>query len=164
MGEFSEKVFAAVRHVPRGKVATYGQIARLIGAPRSARYVGYALRGNPEPSAGSAADTGMAGAATPTTTKATGGAESNGVPCHRVVFKDGSLCDNYAFGGMDVQRALLEAEGVAFADDAHVDMDACLWDGRAEEAGCTGGRGARADEPTAPPPGFDWKRELGEVD
>lgn len=65
---------------------------------------------------------------------------------------------------MGVQRALLEAEGVAFADDAHVDMDACLWDGRAEEAGCTGGRGARADEPTAPPPGFDWKRELGEVD
>ena len=69
MGEFSEKVFAAVRHVPRGKVATYGQIARMIGAPRSARYVGYALRGNPEPSAGSAADTGMAGAATPTTTE-----------------------------------------------------------------------------------------------
>lgn len=49
MGEFSDKVFDAVRKVPRGKVATYGQIARMIGSPRSARYVGYALRANLAP-------------------------------------------------------------------------------------------------------------------
>ncbi|OUO89670.1 cysteine methyltransferase [Gordonibacter sp. An230] len=139
MGEFSEKVFEAVRRVPRGKVATYGQIARMIGSPRSARYVGYALRSNPEP-----------------------WANGKGVPCHRVIFKDGSLCGTYAFGGADAQRALLEAEGVAFADEAHVDMGACLWDGRTQEADRTGGRTVPAGAPTAPPADFDWKRELGE--
>ena len=40
MGAFSDRVFAVVKQIPRGKVATYGQIARIIGAPRSARYVG----------------------------------------------------------------------------------------------------------------------------
>ena len=49
MGDFSNRVFAVVRRIPRGSVATYGQIARIIGAPRSARYVGYALRHNPSP-------------------------------------------------------------------------------------------------------------------
>ena len=68
MGDFSDRVFEVVRRIPRGKVATYGQVGRLIGAPRSARYVGYALRANPEP-----------------------GAEVNSIPCHRVVFKDGGL-------------------------------------------------------------------------
>ena len=97
MGDFSDRVFEVVRRIPRGKVATYGQVGRLIGAPRSARYVGYALRANPEP-----------------------GAEVNSIPCHRVVFKDGGLCKGFAFGGPEVQREMLEAEGVAFADDAHV--------------------------------------------
>ena len=40
MGDFSDRVFEVVRHIPRGKVTTYGQVGRLIGAPRSARYVG----------------------------------------------------------------------------------------------------------------------------
>ena len=131
MGDFSDRVFEVVRRIPRGKVATYGQVGRLIGAPRSARYVGYALRANPEP-----------------------GAEVNSIPCHRVVFKDGGLCKGFAFGGPEVQREMLEAEGVAFADDAHVDMGVCLWDGRMDDA----------DDPTlpmAPPEDFDWERELG---
>lgn len=132
MGDFSNRVFDVVRCIPRGKVATYGQVGRLIGAPRSARYVGYALRANPEP-----------------------GAEVNNIPCHRVVFKDGGLCKGFAFGGPEVQRELLEAEGVTFSDDDHVDMGACLWDGR--EDGTAGG-----DVPTAPPEDFDWERELGE--
>ena len=131
MGDFSDRVFEVVRHIPRGKVATYGHVGRLIGAPQSARYVGYALRANPEP-----------------------GAEVNSIPCHRVVFKDGGLCKGFVFGGPEVQREMLEAEGVAFADDAHVDMGACLWDGRMDDA----------DDPTlpmAPPEDFDWERELG---
>ena len=49
MGAFADRVFAVVKQIPRGKVATYGQIARIIGAPRAARYVGYALRANPSP-------------------------------------------------------------------------------------------------------------------
>lgn len=134
MGDFSDKVFAVVRQVPEGKVASYGQVARLIGSPRSARYVGYALHANPDP-----------------------GAEVNNIPCHRIVFKDGGLCKGYAFGGPDVQRKMLEDEGVAFADDTHVDMDTCLWDGRLEHT-----LEAESDLPLAPPPDFDWERELGE--
>ncbi len=107
MGDFSERVYRAVRQVPHGKVASYGQIARLVGAPRSARYVGYALRANPHPG---------------------NGAES--VPCHRIVFKDGGLCKGYAFGGPGVQREMLKEEGVTFADAEHVDMHACQWDGQ----------------------------------
>ena len=136
MGDFSERVFQVVQQVPRGKVASYGQVARLIGAPRSARYVGYALRANPDP-----------------------GAEVNSIPCHRIVFKDGSLCSGYAFGGPDVQREMLEEEGVTFADDEHVDMDACQWDSRLDD-GAEAGSGA--DLPLAPPPDFDWERELGD--
>ncbi|WP_239462481.1 MGMT family protein [Enorma phocaeensis] len=49
------------------------------------------------------------------------------VPCHRVVFADGSICEGFAFGGADAQRALLEDEGVTFRDDTHVDLDACRW-------------------------------------
>ena len=85
MGDFSDRVFEVVRRIPRGKVATYGQVGRLIGAPRSARYVGYALRANPEP-----------------------GAEVNSIPCHRVVGADGSLT-GYA-GGLECKRTLLDLE------------------------------------------------------
>lgn len=132
MAEFSEQVFAQVRRIPRGKVATYGQIARLMGRPRSARYVGYALRANPAP-----------------------GTDPASIPCHRVVFKDGGLCRGFAFGGPEVQRAMLEDEGVSFADADHIDMAACQWDPS---------KPLSADgEPTAPPPDFDWARELGEA-
>ena len=51
------------------------------------------------------------------------------VPCHRVVFQNGSLTDGFAFGGKDVQRQLLEAEGVTFAKDGCVNMKKCRWDG-----------------------------------
>ena len=133
MGDFSERVFAVVRQVPHCKVASSGQVARLIGAPRSARYVGYALHANPDP-----------------------GAEVNHIPCHRIVFKDGGLCRGYAFGGPDVQREMLEEEGVTFSDDEHVDMGACQWDGRLDSDGGDG------NVPLAPPPDFDWERELGD--
>ena len=50
-----------------------------------------------------------------------------------VVFKDGSLCKGYVFGGPDVQREKLEAEGVRFLPDGRVDMKACGWFGENEE-------------------------------
>lgn len=132
MGEFSERVYEVVRRIPRGTVATYGQIARLIGAPRSARFIGYALRANPAP-----------------------GEDADSVPCHRVVFKDGALCSGYVFGGPEMQRQMLVDEGIVFDADGHVDMERCQWDGR-------NALGEDSALPTAPPPGFDWKRELAE--
>lgn len=106
---FNARVYAVVRGIPRGRVATYGQVAALAGAPRNARMVGYALHSNPDPAT---------------------------IPCHRVVFRDGSLAPGFAFGGPERQRALLEEEGVTFippasrpAGDAgwRVDLNRCRW-------------------------------------
>lgn len=102
MDSFFQRVFALVRQIPEGRVATYGQVARMIGEPRKARYVGFAVHQSP----------GVAG----------------GVPCHRVVFKDGSLAPGFAFGGPDAQRTLLENEGITFLPDGRVDMKACCWE------------------------------------
>ena len=91
--------YAVVRRIPVGKVATYGQIARLAGMPRCARTVGYAMAACTDPS----------------------------VPCHRVVDRFGgtkAAFDTFAPG---TQRALLEAEGVAFRLDGTVDLEQCLW-------------------------------------
>ncbi|AEB06776.1 methylated-DNA/protein-cysteinemethyltransferase [Coriobacterium glomerans PW2] len=97
---FFSRVYEIVEQVPAGSVATYGQIARLAGAPRSARYVGFALHRNPQPGA---------------------------IPCHRIVFADGRICRGFAFGGEQAQRAMLESEGVLFTDLHHVDMGHCRW-------------------------------------
>lgn len=82
---FFQLVYEAVQKIPEGKVASYGQIARLCGSPRSSRAVGYALHVNPLPGI---------------------------VPCHRVVNREGRLAPAFAFGGAGVQKSLLEAEGV----------------------------------------------------
>ena len=96
-------VFAAfydiVRRIPAGKVATYGQIARLSGKPRCARAVGYAMAACRDAS----------------------------VPCHRVVDRFGgtkSCFDTHAPG---TQRALLEAEGVVFTPEGRADLKRCQW-------------------------------------
>ena len=90
-----DKVYQAVRQIPCGTVATYGQIAEAIGNKRLSRVVGYALHVNPEPGV---------------------------IPCHRVVKQDGSVSEAFAFGGSNRQVELLQAEGVGFIDDTHVDM------------------------------------------
>ncbi|QOY59830.1 MGMT family protein [Thermophilibacter immobilis] len=102
MDSLFERTYEVVRQVPEGRVASYGQVARMLGEPRKARFVGFALHASP----------GMAG----------------GVPCHRVVFKDGSLAPGFAFGGPDEQRRLLEGEGVSFLPNGRVDMDRCAWE------------------------------------
>lgn len=93
-----ERVYDAVRRIPRGRVATYGQIARMIGSPRAARAVGYALSAAP-------AD----------------------VPCHRVVSRQGGLSEAFSPCGRETHRLLLEMEGVAFRPDGTVDLETCLW-------------------------------------
>ena len=100
LSPFIAKIYETVRAIPRGKVATYGQIAILAGHPRAARIVGYAVAHS----------------------------EKHGpMPAHRVVFRDGSLCKGHIFGA-GVQRKLLENEGVGFLPDGRVDMDACWWE------------------------------------
>ncbi|MCI9332115.1 MAG: MGMT family protein [Oscillibacter sp.] len=91
-----------VRQVPAGKVATYGQIARLAGMPRCARTVGYAMADCRDPS----------------------------VPCHRVVDRFGGTKVAFDIHGPGTQRALLEAEGVVFRLDGTVDLETCRWDGK----------------------------------
>lgn len=100
MSNTFDKIYEAVKLIPKGYVATYGQIARLAGNPHWSRIVGYALHVNPDPES---------------------------IKCHRVVFKDGSLSPAFAFGGCEEQRVLLEAEGVSFLENGKVDLEKCLY-------------------------------------
>ena len=95
-----ERIYAVVRKIPRGKVATYGQIAWLAGNPRWSRVVGYALHVNPDPA---------------------------GIPCFRVVNRFGSCSGSFAFGGPEAQRRLLEEDGIVFESDGRVDLRRYLW-------------------------------------
>jgi len=97
-----EKIYSVVRQIPEGKVSTYGQIARLAGNPKWARVVGYALHVNPA---------------------------FGEIPCHRVVNREGRTAPAFAFGGSDVQRAMLESEGVTFLPDGRVDLEKHNWNG-----------------------------------
>lgn len=89
MNELYEKIYAAVMTIPRGKVATYAQVAAMVGNPRLCRVVGNALHINPY---------------------------FGEVPCHRVVSAQGRLSGEFAFGGVDIQANMLRAEGVEVVD------------------------------------------------
>ena len=99
---FFEKVYEAVKQIPEGKVATYGQIACAVGSPRAARQVGFALHVNPQPGV---------------------------IPCHRVVNRFGRMAPAFAFGGEDVQAELLRAEGIEVGKDFTLDMEKYLYRG-----------------------------------
>lgn len=85
---FFARVYALVREIPRGRVATYGQVAALLGVPRGARAVGWALRALPA-------------------------AQAARVPWHRVVGAGGRISPR-AGPGPQVQRRRLRKEGVRF--------------------------------------------------
>ena len=95
-----EKIYAEVKKIPRGKVATYGQIAAMAGNVHWSQVVGYALNSNPDP---------------------------EHIPCHRVVNRFGETSKSFVFGGENVQRARLLEEGVIFLDDGRVDLSSCLY-------------------------------------
>lgn len=95
-----EAIYAEARRIPFGRVATYGQLARLVGNPRLSRIVGCAMHCAPED-----------------------------VPCHRVVDRSGRLCAAFQPEGTRTHRMLLELEGVAFLPDGRVDLTRCLWTG-----------------------------------
>lgn len=99
---FFAQVHALVAGIPPGKVMTYGQIARVLNSPYSAKLVGFAMSAAP----GDA-----------------------GLPCHRVVNRKGEMAGGMHFGGAAAQRALLEAEGVTFLDDGTIDLDKALYEG-----------------------------------
>lgn len=90
MNELYEKIYAAVMTIPCGKVATYAQVADMVGNPRLCRVVGNALHVNPY---------------------------FGEVPCHRVVNAKGELAGKFVFGGADIQANMLRAEGVEVVGD-----------------------------------------------
>lgn len=94
-----QKIYDVVKQIPKGKVATYGQVAALAGNRRWARVVGYALHVNPNPEK---------------------------IPCYRVVNREGRLSDAFAFGGVNRQKLLLEAEGITVVEN-HVDLRRYQW-------------------------------------
>lgn len=100
------RIRRVVRKISRGKVATYGQIARLVGT-RDARKVGWALWGNDDPK----------------------------IPCHRVVKADGTLAPNYSLEGWLGQKRRLSAEGVKFSRKNQVDLKRHLWRSNGEARG-----------------------------
>ena len=81
----SKRIYEAVKKIPSGHVATYGQVAELAGDKKMARAVGNALHKNPDP---------------------------DNIPCFRVVNAKGELAGEFAFGGAGAQAKLLEAEGI----------------------------------------------------
>ncbi len=94
-----ELIYDVVKQIPKGTVATYGQVAALAGNKRWSRMVGYALHVNPDP---------------------------EHIPCHRVVNRMGEVSKAFAFGGENRQIVLLEQEGVSFTD-GHVDLQKYGW-------------------------------------
>ncbi len=99
MKGFFEKVYTIVRTIPRGKVATYGQIARLAGSPHAARMVGWAMSSS-----------------TP----------ADRVPWHRVVGAGGNLIITKAPHYIQIQKQLLQQEGVLFRG-LRAEMSVCRW-------------------------------------
>ena len=93
---FYDIVYENVRKIPKGKVATYGQIAFMCGSPKASRAVGYALHFNPDP---------------------------DNIPCFRVVNRFGALAEKFAFGGIEEQKRRLEEDGVEVRDDYTVDLN-----------------------------------------
>lgn len=99
-----EQVYAIVGRIPAGRVATYGDIARLLGRPRAARQVGYALAALEQ---------------------------GSDVPWHRVVNARGRISPRGIAGSDELQRILLEDEGVEFGLHGTIDLDRFRWTGAA---------------------------------
>ena len=101
---FFEQVYMLVRQIPPGRVASYGQIAALLGHPRAARTVGWALNALVE-------------------------TEAPDVPWHRVINHAGRITIARAGLNPEIQRRLLEDEGVEFDEAGYVDMRRYGWGG-----------------------------------
>jgi methylated-DNA-protein-cysteine methyltransferase-like protein len=97
---FFQQVWKLVANIPRGKVATYGQLAYLLDSPRAARTVGWALHSTPE---------------------------DLDIPWHRVINSKGCISMDCGEHSPDLQRALLEQEGILFDERGYVDLSVFQW-------------------------------------
>jgi len=88
--DFKNKVYSIIERVPKGKVTTYGQVARLAGNSKAARAVGALMKNNPD---------------------------TKRIPCHRVVSSKGKLTGFSAKGGIEKKKEMLLDEGVNFVGD-----------------------------------------------
>jgi len=102
---FFERVYEVARQIPYGKVTTYGAIAKVLGAARSARMVGWAMN-------------------------ACHGRDD--VPAHRVVNRVGLLSGKHHFPGTNLMQQLLESEGVAVKDNKVINFTGHFWNPAAE--------------------------------
>ena len=103
---FFEKVWRIVEKIPRGKVATYGQIAYMLGNPRAARTVGWALHSMPK---------------------------DRDIPWQRVINSRGRISTDCGEHDPGVQRMLLESEGIQFDEKGFVDLRVYQWRARMDE-------------------------------
>jgi methylated-DNA-protein-cysteine methyltransferase-like protein len=99
---FFQKVYEVARLVPRGRVTTYGAIARYLGTGQSARVVGWAMNSS--------------------------FSKEEFVPAHRVVNRDGVLTGKHHFGTSGIMAQLLRNEGINITDDRIVNFKTCFWD------------------------------------
>jgi methylated-DNA-protein-cysteine methyltransferase-like protein len=97
---FFDKVYEVAKRIPFGKVTSYGAIAKYLGAPRSARMVGYAMNGS----------------------------HGKDVPAHRVVNRKGLLTGKHHFDGTNLMQQLLESEGVEVVENQIQNLDEVFWD------------------------------------
>jgi methylated-DNA-protein-cysteine methyltransferase-like protein len=103
-----QRIYRAVARIPRGRVATYGQVAALAGMPRAARQVGYALAALHD--------------------------DGSGVPWHRVINASGEISMRAEPMFADLQRSMLESEGVEFDGRGRVSLERFGFGSRAGEA------------------------------
>ncbi|MBL7913751.1 MAG: MGMT family protein [Bacteroidia bacterium] len=99
---FFQMVYEVVRLIPRGKVTSYGAIAKYLGTAGSSRMVGWAMNGSHR--------------------------EKPPVPAQRVVNRNGLLTGKHHFGSPDLMRQLLENEGIKIENDKVVDFKKHFWD------------------------------------
>ncbi len=100
-GDFFHKVYEVVKQIPFGKVTTYGAIAKKIGAPGSARMVGYAMNAAHSDSE---------------------------IPAHRVVNRKGMLTGKHHFQGTNLMQQLLENEGIVIKENIVQDFEKHFWE------------------------------------
>lgn len=98
---FFERVYVIVRQIPYGKVTSYGAIAKVLGAARSARMVGWAMN-----AAHNLED----------------------VPAHRVVNRKGLLTGKHHFDGTNLMQQLLESEGIIVKDNQIINFGTVFWE------------------------------------